>query len=298
MRSATLGMSLSSITLYLFALLTLLPTPLRVNASPVQPEYSHADHIQPPHSHTDHILAGAIGPDCVDGAKYTGEAAGRNITIADVPTYYSPAADEDSKKVVLYYSDIYGPFYENNFLLQDWFAENGYHVLGLDYFFGDPIQNHPEPDFDMAAWVAKSRAQAAEALPKWNKAVREKFGPDAKFVAVGYCFGAPYALEIGATDEVVATAFAHPSQVTESHFENVTKPVLLSLAETDGAFPTAASRRALDILMRRKATYHAQVFSGVSHGFATRADPNDANAVWAKEQSAKSILGWFDRFSS
>jgi hypothetical protein len=37
-------------------------------------------------------------------------------------------------------------------------------------------------------------------------------------------------------------------------------------------------RRAVDILATKKATYHLQVFSGVSHGFATRADPNDANA--------------------
>ncbi|RXW15381.1 hypothetical protein EST38_g10474 [Candolleomyces aberdarensis] len=247
------------------------------------------------------VLAGPITEHCIEGAKHAGEPVGTNVTIADVPTYLSepttPPSDE-KKKVLLFFSDIYSPFYVNNQLLQDYFASEGFNVVGIDYFFGDPIQAHDgQPGFNMTAWFNKSREQAERALPGWIEAVRTKYGADAKYAAVGYCFGAPYALEISATDKVVAGAFAHPSGLVEAHFSNLTKPLLLSCAETDSSFPTASLRRAVDILAGRKATYHLQVFSGVSHGFATRADPNDANAVWAKEESARSVVGWFNRFS-
>ena len=39
-------------------------------------------------------------------------------------------------------------------------------------------------------------------------------------------------------------------------------------------FPLEARRRAEDILIRNKSSYYFQVFSGVSHGFAVRGDPN------------------------
>lgn len=58
----------------------------------------------------------------------------------------------------------------------------------------------------------------------------------------------------------------------------ITAPILLSCAETDERFPLESRRRAEDILARRKATYHIQVFSGVKHGFASRANPEDPNA--------------------
>jgi len=99
----------------------------------------------------------------------------------------------------------------------------------------------------------------------------------------------------------------------------VEKPTILaklSFAETDHTFPTESRRRAEDILAEKKATYHIQVFSGVVHGFATRGDPTvdhirahlfsfailESNSRmrsgWAKEESARSVINWFLRFSS
>jgi hypothetical protein len=62
----------------------------------------------------------------------------------------------------------------------------GYLVLGIDYFFGDPIHRHrDDPNFDREAWIVKSAAQAKEALPKWLSAVRETYGSDIQYSAVG-----------------------------------------------------------------------------------------------------------------
>jgi hypothetical protein len=47
--------------------------------------------------------------------------------------------------------------------------------------------------------------------------------------------------------------------------------------ETDGMFPLTSRRRAEDILVAEKATYHIQVFSGITHGFAVRGNPEVEN---------------------
>lgn len=37
----------------------------------------------------------------------------------------------------------------------------------------------------------------------------------------GYCFGAPFVMDICATDKVKAGAFAHPAFLNEEHFRNL-----------------------------------------------------------------------------
>lgn len=45
-------------------------------------------------------------------------------------------------------------------------------------------------------------------------------------------------------------------------------------AEVDPTFPAENRRKAVDILIERKATYHVQLFSTVRHGFALRGNPD------------------------
>ncbi|KAF5312968.1 hypothetical protein D9619_003749 [Psilocybe cf. subviscida] len=245
-------------------------------------------------------IAGSIGDHCIQGVKHEGTPVGRIEKIAGVQTYISDAkgTTDGPAKVLFYFADVYGPFYVNAQLVQDYFASHGFHVLGLDYFFGDPISGHRgHPDFDQEAWLKKYREKAAEATPGWIKAVREIYGEGAIYSAVGYCFGAPFVMDIAATDQVVASAFAHPAFLEEDHFKNLKRPLLLSCAEIDHTFPSDKRHRAEDILAEIKATYHVQLFSGVAHGWALRADLADENARWAKEESARSIIEWFKRFS-
>jgi len=44
--------------------------------------------------------------------------------------------------------------------------------------------------------------------------------------------------------------------------------------EDDHLFPLAPRRRAEDIMIDRKCTYYFQIFSGVTHGFAVRGNPD------------------------
>ncbi|KAF9481283.1 alpha/beta-hydrolase [Pholiota conissans] len=249
-------------------------------------------------SDTSPLLAGTFTDCCFTAFKHEGDPVGRIETIAGFQTYLSdpPADTTGPKKVILFFSDVYGPFYNTAKLLQDFFASHGFYVLGVDYFFGDYYHHHRDtPGYNLVGWVENKLKEALSVTPKWIDEVRKIHGEDALYCSVGYCFGGPFTTDLAATDKVVAAAFAHPAFITEDQFRKVKKPLLLSCAETDHTFPTHARHKAEDILAEVKATYYVQVFSGVEHGF-TRGDTTVENIRWARQQSAESIVAWFKRF--
>lgn len=76
------------------------------------------------------VLAGPPAHCCSTGFKHTGTPNGKKITIGGVETYVSEpptlqSSEVQSKNIVLYFSDIYGPMYVNSQLLQDYFASRG-----------------------------------------------------------------------------------------------------------------------------------------------------------------------------
>ncbi|KAJ2933275.1 hypothetical protein H1R20_g3802, partial [Candolleomyces eurysporus] len=199
-------------------------------------------------------LAKPPGPCCFEGVKHSGDPLGREDVIGGIPTYVSEPVEgfKPGGKIILFFADIYGPLFINSKLIQDYFASQGYLVLGIDYFQGDAVYLHDnEQGFDREGWKTKNLENAKKIVPGWVEEVRKTYGQDAKYSAVGYCFGAPFTLNYAATEWLSA------------------EPLLLSLAETDHTFPTESRRRAVDILSENKSTYHVQIFSGVAHGFAS-----------------------------
>ncbi|KAK0471535.1 hypothetical protein IW261DRAFT_1667118 [Armillaria novae-zelandiae] len=220
------------------------------------------------------ILAGPLGECCFKAVRHEGTPVGRTDMIAGIATYVSePGSTEtvQKTKVILYFADVYGPFHINNQLVQDYFASQGFVVVGIDYFLGDSFGFHTEQDFDRESWMEKSRQQALGLTPRWLNAIREKYGKSYR-------------------------AIAHPGFLTEDHFRNIKKPLFISCAEYDITFPLENRRRAEDILVEVKASYCFQIFSGVEHGFALRGDPGIGDTRWAKEESARGIANWFQRF--
>jgi len=249
--------------------------------------------------------------DCFKTVPHAGTPVGRSETIAGVDTYISePTATTGQKKILLYFADVFSPFYINSQLIQDWFASKGYTVLGVDYFFGDRLEElKKQPDFNTGSWIAKVVPRARECAPRWVEAVRQRYGTsDVKYFAVGYCFGAPYVFTL-ANDpafKLAAAAVAHPSrlydgatkQLDAQVIEKCVAPIAFGCAETDMAFPTEARRQAEDILVKNEAQYYFQVFSGTTHGFGTRGDLSDDTQRFAKEECARGFLQWFDRFAA
>jgi len=250
------------------------------------------------------VLAEVPGEHCLVGVKHTGDAKGHVETIAGAETYISvpPGADASAahKKIILFFADVYGPLFINNKLIQDYLASHGFLVVGIDYFEGDPIHNHTgDEGFDRTAWMTNAKSRAAALVPKWTETVKEKFGnSETKYTTVGYCFGAPFVMNHCAKQLVSAGALVHPAFLDEDDFRNLKAPLLLSCAEVDHTFGLESRRIAEDILVANKAVYHFQVFSGVAHGFAIRGNPEVENERWAKEESARGVVRWFDRFST
>lgn len=78
-------------------------------------------------------LAHAPGDCCIKAVQHTGTARGEVFSIADVPTYVvsplgggSDVSQAPFKKIVLFFSDVYGPLYINNQLVMDYFASQGW----------------------------------------------------------------------------------------------------------------------------------------------------------------------------
>ncbi|KAF5346077.1 hypothetical protein D9756_010835 [Leucocoprinus leucothites] len=242
-------------------------------------------------------IAGPHSDHCVKGVKHTGEPVGKTLEFGGLSTYVSEPKSGEAKGIILFFPDAFGPFFINNQLLQDYFAENGFLVLGVDYFFGDGIHKHPEADFDIKTWIEAARSRADAEIPAWIRAVREHYGTNKKYAAIGYWFGATYALDMAGTDQVVAAGFSHPGPLTEGQFRKVKNPLLILAAETDDAFPPEFRHRAEAILQEIEATYHLRLFSGVAPGFTTRGDPEVENSRWAKEEAAATAASFLARFT-
>jgi len=239
---------------------------------------------------------------CWTGVAHTGESTGKVETIGGAETYVAlPPQGAPMKGVLLFYADVWGCMFLNNRLLQDYFATQGFIVVGIDYLARDPIYIHNEdPNFDRPAWFQKQHKGSREMEPVWWEAIQARYGKpnETNYFAIGYCFGAPFVMEACVSDKAIAGALVHPASLNESHIENVQKPIFFSCAETDHTFGLEARRKAEDVLVAAKKQYHFQVFAGVKHGFSIRGDPAVENERWAKEESARSIAGWFTRWGS
>lgn len=249
-------------------------------------------------------LAKPPGDCCIAGNLHVGEPRGTQETIDGIDTYVAhPPAGKSNGNIVLWFPDVWG-LSNNGLLVMDGFADAGYLTVGLDYFRGDPVWKHrkdrhdttTDPGFDYDAWKTKHQTFAAEAVPRWVDAVKAKYGAaGTKYACVGYCFGAPYVCDQLAEGGIcTAGAFAHPAFLKESHFANLKRPLFLSCAEIDHTFDAQSRRRAVDMLIADKKPYHVQLFSGVEHGFALRGNQDDPYERWAKEQSLRGIVDWFD----
>ena len=80
---------------------------------------------------TNPTLASAPGEHCFTAVKHIGTPVGSTEVIAEVETYVTlPPSSENTAggkydKVVLFFADVYGPFFVNNQLLVDYFASQG-----------------------------------------------------------------------------------------------------------------------------------------------------------------------------
>ncbi|RFU74887.1 dienelactone hydrolase [Trichoderma arundinaceum] len=250
----------------------------------------------------DPVLAKPADLCCLKGSIHSGEPSGVVEKIEGVDTYIAmPDTKISNGNVLLFFPDAFG-FHINNFLAMDAFAACGYLTLGVDYFAGDPVWKHSrtpliDPNFDFEAWKVKHMASSNDIGIQWVKNVKAKYGKaeEVKFACVGYCWGARFVCDqLSNTGICKAGAIAHPSFMNESHVFSVEEPIFFSVPNTDKLFIPEQRSRTIEILTSGKKRFNIQIFSNVGHGFASRAYLSDPYEKWAKEQSFKSFVEWFD----
>lgn len=66
--------------------------------------------------------------------------------------------------------------------------------------------------------------------------------------------------------------------------------------ETDSIFPASKRHESEDILAKTGQPYQINLFSGVEHGFAVRADISKPSIKFAKEAAFTQAVAWFNQY--
>ncbi|KAL2005266.1 hypothetical protein VTN00DRAFT_2476 [Thermoascus crustaceus] len=238
---------------------------------------------------------------CVVGVKHEGEAKGEFKQIGDVDTYFSYPAHRSTKHAILILTDVIGHRFINSQLIADQFAANGYFVVMPDLFHGDPVKLNRPADFDLMAWLTGPPghlpARVDPVVDSVLKEMRTNLNCE-KIGAVGYCFGAKYVVRFlrPMGNKIDVGYVAHPSFVEADELSSISGPLSITAAETDSIFPAAKRYESEEILRKTTQPYQINLFSGVEHGFAVRADITKPVIRFAKEQAFLQAVHWFKQY--
>ncbi|KAJ5102885.1 hypothetical protein N7532_003414 [Penicillium argentinense] len=237
---------------------------------------------------------------CTVGVKHEGEAKGQLQQIGDGTRgiLVSPRRSLD-KKAILLLTDVIGHRFINAQLIADQLAANGYFVVMPDLFHGDPVPlNRPE-GFDLMKWLKGPPGHLPDrvvpVVQTVLKEMKSNLGCE-RIGAIGYCFGAKYAVRLLQPGGVDVAYVAHPSFVESDELAAIKGPLSIAAAETDSIFPTPKRHESEEILGKTGQPYQINLFSGVEHGFAVRADITKPIIRFAKEAAFTQAVAWFNQY--
>lgn len=231
---------------------------------------------------------------CTQGVLHTGQTYGHFDNYAGVDVYVT--GDPASDKLLILCPDIWSIQKKNTQIMADNFAKQGYVVVAPDFFFGDPYTG-TFPSDNLWEWLKGHMPETKiESTHKLLAHSKEKFNNVQFVAAVGYCYGAALVVDLLGHALIDVGAVAHPSLVTSEALERIQRPLIISAAETDSIFPPELRAKTEQILTTIKATYYLELFSGVSHGYAVRGDPNDKWVAACADRTFASQLWYFNLF--
>ncbi|OQE19092.1 hypothetical protein PENSTE_c016G08409 [Penicillium steckii] len=238
-------------------------------------------------------------PCCTVGVKHEGNANGQIKKIGDVEVYFSYPKDNSTKRAILLLTDVIGHRFINAQLIADQLAANGYFVVMPDLFHGDPVPLNRPSDFDLMSWLNGPPGHLPDRVEPVVKAVLQEMKTSLgceRIGSVGYCFGAKYAVRLLQPGVVDVSYVAHPSFVEADELAAIKGPLSISAAETDAIFPTSKRHESEEILAKTGQPYQINLFSGVEHGFAVRADISKPLLRFAKESAFSQAVVWFNQY--
>ncbi|KAF5346402.1 hypothetical protein D9758_012752 [Tetrapyrgos nigripes] len=260
--------------------------------------------------------------DCIKGVRHEGTPSGELKRINGVDCYVAtPEGDYPKDKVLLFLPDAFGVA-QNNKLLVDDFARNGYKTVMLDYFEGDAV---PEaayetliagmrgeklaslsqsfaPTFNIGEWIAKHPQEIVRPLIDKVIAALKEEGVT-QFATTGYCFGGRYCFDLAFDNVSKVTIVSHPSLLKtpddlEKYFASSKAPLLINSCPIDPLFPIEAQQLADKIFDDGKFApgYKREYFDGCVHGFASRGDMSDPKIKAGKEGAFKAAVEWLKKY--
>ncbi|KAI0027332.1 alpha/beta-hydrolase, partial [Vararia minispora EC-137] len=241
--------------------------------------------------------------DLLSGVRHEGTPAGKLEEIAGVKTYIAlPEGEYDKTKAVIYLCDAFGIELENNLLLCDDFARNGYQVYAPDLFEGEAATPEFLDDraaFDFMAWLGRHSPAHNFTRVKGVLDELRKQGVT-RFAGTGYCYGGRMVFDFAFADEIQVSATSHPSLLQiadlEKYASTAKAPLLINACEVDEQFPKEKQDKALELLQDFKPGFKQAYFDGCVHGFAVRGDMSDPKVKAGKEGAFSNTVEWFKKY--
>lgn len=82
--------------------------------------------------------------------------------------------------------------------------------------------------------------------------------------------------------------------MTEEELAAINGPLSIAAAQTDTIFTTELRHKSETILIGTKQPFQINLFSGVEHGFAMRADLSVPAQKFGREQAFLQAVAWFN----
>ncbi|KII87467.1 hypothetical protein PLICRDRAFT_43106 [Plicaturopsis crispa FD-325 SS-3] len=243
--------------------------------------------------------------DCVKGVRHEGTPTGKIETIGGVKTYVAtPSVDYPKDTVLLFLTDVFGLELNNNLLLADDFANNGFKTIVPDYLHGDsiPAEALESGNFDIMKWFPNhGNDQTRPPLDAVIAALKAE--GVTKFGAVGYCFGARYVFNLAFENVIHVSVVNHPSLLQapddlQKYKDTAKAPLLINSCEFDTQYPPEKQKIGDEILGDGKFApgYERKYFAGCTHGFAVRGDLSNPVIKAGKEAAFDSGVQWFFKY--
>lgn len=237
--------------------------------------------------------------DCISGVRYEGTPEGTIEAIGGIQCYVAtPKIDYLKDKVVLFFTDAFGIPWNNNRLLADDFASNGFKVVMPDIFNGEPVPDEEfnKGTFDFPPWFKRHSDESWQPVVDSVVAALKTQGVT-RFGTTGYCFGALPGFYLARKNESQVTVVTHPSLLKipedlENYKKEAKAPLLVNSCEVDEQFPRESQAIADEVFGNDKFApgYVRTYWDGCTHGFAVRGDTNNPKTRAGKEGSFKATV--------
>jgi len=202
----------------------------------------------------------------------------------------------DSKLAIILISDVFGYEAPNLRKLADKIAGTGFVVVVPDFFYGDPIIDFNDPNFDVNSWLKVHNVDKGNEDTKAVIAALRSKGVSA-IGAAGFCWGGVVLVKLASSTELHAAVILHPGPITEDQINDVKVPIAILGAEIDHMSPPEQLKQFGEKLSAKSEfDSFVKIFPGVAHGWTVKYNAEDESAVKSAEESHLDMLNWFTKY--